>query len=133
MSKRTFLAISLLGAATLAPTAPVLAKPPVLTEADKGKEIKVKPGQTFTLKLPANPTTGYSWYYLDGLSPFKLTGRKYAQSPAKPGMTGVGGAETFTFKATGVGSGYLRLFYLRPFEEKLDPESAWQVRINVAK
>ena len=131
--ERTFLALILAGAACLAPTTSALAKPPVLTEADKGKEIKVKLGQTFTLKLPSNPTTGYSWFLLTGPSPWASVSRKYAQSPARPGMVGVGGTETFTFKATSVGAGYLRLFYARPFEEKLDPESAWQVRIDVAK
>ena len=127
MSKLFFLAPALFLAGS------ALAKPPMFTEADKGKKVSVKVGQAFTVALPSNPSTGYSWYLLSGASPWKLVGRKYMSHPADPGMVGVGGDEVFTFKATGAGSGFLRLLYLRPFEEKLDLTGAWQVKITIEK
>lgn len=108
-------------------------KPTVITEAQSGKEIKVKLGTTLTLQLPANPTTGYGWYILTGTDPWSLVSRKYAQDASKPGMVGVGGKETFTFKAERVGSGFLRLLYLRGFEERLSTDKVFQVRLTVVK
>ena len=108
-------------------------KPRVITEADRGKEIGMKLGETFTLQLAANPTTGYSWYLLTGPAPWTPVARKYVTDPHKPNMSGVGGKETFTFKAESVGGGFLRLLYLRGFEEKLNTDKAFQVRIVVNK
>lgn len=108
-------------------------KPRVITRAALNKEIKLKLGETFTIQLDANPTTGYGWYLLSGKDPWKLVSRKYAMDSSKPGMVGVGGKETFTFKAESVGSGFLRLLYLRSFEEKINPDKTFQVRITVLK
>ena len=136
MTKNTTLALLLTGTALLALGTRVSAGPPApktITWGDRGKAVSVKLGQTFLLKLPANPSTGYAWYFLSGASPWKPVGRKYAGHPAKPGMTGVGGDETFTLKATDVGAGYLRLYYIRPFEEKIATEALWQVKVSVEK
>ncbi|MBB6049928.1 protease inhibitor I42 family protein [Armatimonas rosea] len=108
-------------------------KPRVITEADQGKEIKLRLGETFTIQLAANPTTGYSWYLLTGPAPWTPVSRKYVTDPHKPNLTGVGGKETFTFKAESVGGGFLRLLYLRGFEEKINTDKAFQVRIVVQK
>ena len=136
MSKRSLLALSLLGAALLASSPPALAGPPApvtITWGNRNKEVAVKAGQTFTVRLSSNPSTGYQWYVLAGPGPFQLVGRKYAGRPAKPGVVGAGGEEVFTFKATGAGSGFLRLYYIRPFEEKIAPDALWQTKINVGK
>ena len=136
MSKLNFLAMSLLGAAVLAPTLPALAGPPApvtITWGNRNKEVAVKAGQTFVVRLAANPSTGFQWYLLSGPNPFQLVGRKYQPRPARPGVVGAGGEEIFTFKATGAGSGFLRLYYIRPFEPNVAPETLWQTKINVAK
>jgi predicted secreted protein len=108
-------------------------KPRVITNADQNKEIKLKLGEIFTVQLDANSTTGYSWYLLCGNDPWKLASRKYAMDSSKPGMVGVGGKETFTFKAESVGGGFLRMLYLRGFEEKINTDKVFQVRIVVQK
>ncbi len=54
--------------------------------------------QTFEVSLPANQTTGYTWfvqfYDHDLLS---LEDYHYTNSPSTPGMVGTGGNATFTF------------------------------------
>ncbi len=100
---------------------------------DKDNEVSVKLGESFTVRLPANPSTGYSWYFFSGNDPWKLKSRKYSQTPANPRLVGVGGEETFTFETTTPGTGYLRLISAQSFDAKLSLENVWQVRLKVKK
>ncbi len=64
------------------------------------KIFSVKPGRTFTLVLPSNRSTGYSWQLASfSASVLQTVGRKYeASSDAR---AGAGGEELWTFRAGG--------------------------------
>lgn len=89
-----------------------------LTNADNGKQITVKAGDTLTLTLESNPTTGYSWQVLeiDHAVLVQDGDPEYKQSSGSEGLVGAGGTETFRFKVVGKGQTSLGLGYMRPWE-----------------
>ena len=83
------------------------------------KEYNLKVGEEFSLSLPANPTTGYSWGMFVNQPPQKrwieLVDSKYTQD--EPGRMGGGGTISFTFKAvtpTDSASYAIPLYYSKP-------------------
>ncbi len=89
-----------------------------LTEADNGKQITLRAGDTLTVTLESNPTTGYSWQvmYLDQTVLVQDGQPEYKQASGSEGLVGAGGTETFHFKAVGPGEASLGLGYMRPWE-----------------
>ena len=95
----------------------------------KDSEIKVKSGSEFNIKIPGNPTTGYSWYLTNdeelksaGLEPSNLNEYKsadYAQNSHPKGMVGVGGCFDFKFKLSNDKKNVpdIKLAYKRPWEQ----------------
>jgi inhibitor of cysteine peptidase len=87
-----------------------------LSNADNGKTLTLKPGQTLTLQLTENPTTGYRW----SIAPFndqllKLTDDRF--DLPKGSAMGGGGQRILTFKATRSGQINLTLNHKREWEE----------------
>jgi inhibitor of cysteine peptidase len=96
------------------PSVPVPARYPVYTEADSGKAVQEALGGTFGVRLPENPTTGYSW----NLSvPVGLTLSRDEYLPSSSGvqMVGGGGVRSFTFIAAKAGAWNLTAEYRRPW------------------
>jgi len=90
----------------------------IVTEQDTGRDIVVAEGRTVTIRLTSNRSTGFSWKLVsaasDVLSP---TGDvRYAEARAGPGAVGVGGIESWTFRAVRSGQQRLRFEYQRPWE-----------------
>lgn len=103
-----------------------------LTEADNGKTINLQPGETLTLTLESNPTTGYSWQVME-LDNAVLTQEgdpKYKQSSGAEGLVGAGGTETFRFKTIGSGETSLSLGYMRPWES-VPPVETFTIQVDV--
>jgi len=129
MSKRIFyflLVLSLLLAACGSQAA-------TLTEADNGAQIELSPGQTLTITLPSNPTTGYSWQVTQiDLKTLKQQGEaEYRQSPGSKDLVGAGGTETFHFEALQAGETTLQLAYHRPWENGVPPIQTFSVTVIV--
>lgn len=87
-----------------------------LSNADNGKTIQIKPGQTITLQLTENPTTGYRW----SIVPFNdqllnLTDDRF-ELPNASAM-GSGGQRILTFKANRAGQVNLTLNQKREWED----------------
>jgi inhibitor of cysteine peptidase len=79
-------------------------------------------GQEFTISLPSNPTTGYSWALAGSLPDgLLLVGSQYKPSQPDPNVVGSGGVEEWTFKATKAGTATLTFEYRRPWEKELPP------------
>jgi inhibitor of cysteine peptidase len=89
-----------------------------LTNADNGKQITAKTGDTLTLTLDSNPTTGYSWQVMeiDNTILAQQGDPEYKQASGTEGLVGAGGTETFRFDAVGTGTTTLKLGYMRPWE-----------------
>ncbi len=95
--------------------------------------IKVKKGNSFSVVLDSNPTTGYQWMYL--MDPkeekVKLVKSSYIVNPSKPKMVGVGGKQTLIFKAVKTGETRIILEYVRSFEPK-NPAKIHTLDINIS-
>jgi inhibitor of cysteine peptidase len=92
-------------------------------------EITVKPGDTFSVKLEANPTTGYTWKVLGpGYGPLELKKDKYEPRGGKG--AGGGGTHVFEFTAKEKNQQIVLVFiYGRSFEG-LGP-NCYQLRVKV--
>jgi len=89
---------------------------------DKDKTITVKKGDTFTITVDSNPTTGYEWQVVttpDGKA-VKLEKSTY-EAPAKQ-IPGAGGKQVWTFKAVSPGTATFSAKYSRSWEQN-DPSA----------
>ena len=84
---------------------------------DNGRLVELKRGQSMTVSLESNPTTGFRWEAIE-LDEAKLQQVGEAVFETKSDLVGASGIETFRFKATGVGETTLKLAYQRPWESK---------------
>jgi len=93
--------------------------------------IETKAGDTFTIPLEANHTTGYSWRLAQPPDPaiLKQLGEKYEEDNS--GGVGVGGVETWTFQAMAKGATTLVFEYARPFEKNVPPAKTSKFRITI--
>jgi inhibitor of cysteine peptidase len=76
----------------------------------------LKVGEQVRFCLVSNPTTGYSWYWLNSstVRAVDSVGRLY--TPDAKGVPGSGGREAWSFRARLSGRDTLRLGYRRPWE-----------------
>jgi inhibitor of cysteine peptidase len=88
-----------------------------ITKARNGSEIEVRPGETFELELPENPTTGYRWHLLsaDG-SVYKLQDDSF--QPSGGTAYGGGGIRRWRFQAVQEGAAPLEVEYRRSWEKQ---------------
>lgn len=75
--------------------------------AETAIPVTVRSGDQFTVTLPSNPSTGYSWQMVkepDG-KVLKKVGSKYNEPHKQnPPIVGAGGTETWSFKSAGKGN-----------------------------
>jgi inhibitor of cysteine peptidase len=91
----SLMAVVLLGLVACASTKLLL-----VDSSSSGKEVTMAVGDTLTITLDSNVTTGYSWTEycdIDDAAVIQQIDHIY-QSPAAP-MPGAGGKEVWTFKA----------------------------------
>lgn len=107
-------------------------QPQRLGETDQGRTIEVSKGQMFSVALPGNPTTGYTWVVMEGdQSIVAPVGEYEFESEAKNDTTvGAGGMIILNFEAAGLGETSLELGYKRPWEDS-PPEESFQVTVVV--
>jgi len=100
-----------------------------ITEDMNGQTVNLKVGETVTIKLSGNPTTGYSWQ----LGDVDVTMLKQAGDPGyRPDtlLTGSGGTYTYKFTALTAGTTTLNFDYLRTWENK-PPYKTFTITIEV--
>lgn len=82
-----------------------------------GQTIELTVGQTHTVTLASNPTTGYRWHVAappdEGI--LKLVGSEYKKPDSK--LIGAGGHESWTFRGVGTGKTTVVMIYVRPWEK----------------
>jgi len=94
------------------------------------KIITVKPNTTFTVLLPANRTTGYSWM----LDPSSITANLQSMNHNyESSGTGIGaaGEERFTFRAAHAGESKMLFTYVRPWEKNTAPAKKLDLLVRV--
>lgn len=91
-------------------------------------------GQTLTIALPSNATTGYRWQVegldADVLAPGTPFGDEITD-PHAPGMVGVGGHSVWTFRAVRAGETTLTFTYSRSWERDTPPAETATYTITV--
>jgi len=105
------------------------------TEAATSAFVLPAAGQ-FTLKLPSNPSTGYSWEVditkLPAAGPVQFKGRvEEINRQEEPPMFGAPAYDLFIFEAVGTGEVIITLDYRRPWEKDLPPFKIHQVHITI--
>ncbi|MSU41886.1 MAG: DUF1028 domain-containing protein [Pedosphaera sp.] len=108
-----------------------------LREADADRVVAAVVGDTITVTLAGNITTGYSW----SLAQIKADAQKpsvksvgdiaYQRAPAPPGLVGSGGMFVARFTAAAEGKAVVRLEYKRPFEKDKPAAKTFAVTLVV--
>lgn len=102
----------------------------------EGTESRISVSQTgpFYLKIPSNPTTGYSWSLqkmsVEGVVKY-LRIEEDDDEDAVPGPMGAPTYETFVFEALKRGRTIVYLQYRRPWEKDTPPIKIHKIHIHV--
>jgi inhibitor of cysteine peptidase len=99
--------------------------------SDNGTKISIKPGETFTIELEGNPTTGYSWEIFE-VDPEIIMPVGDPEYNSDSDLIGSGGKFIFTLKAQQAGETHLSMGYHRPWEEDVKPLETFNLDIIVA-
>ena len=99
-----------------------------LTEADNGRTVDVSVGETVSVTLPENATSGYRWA-IDNLDA-GIVEVNEAKPHYPSGAVGSGGAIAFAFKSTGPGNGEVSLKHWRHFEGDASITKRFRFRLN---
>ncbi|MCJ7516328.1 MAG: protease inhibitor I42 family protein [Dehalococcoidia bacterium] len=88
------------------------------TQPSASKQVAVATGNTFTVTLCSNATTGFKWSEAAQISDqtvVQQTGHEFI-APQGTGMVGAPGSEVWTFKALKKGTSTINMEYSRPWE-----------------
>lgn len=102
-----------------------------LTEQDNGKEIDLTTGTMLIVKLPGNPSTGYSWTVAGDPAPLRLRRTSFQKSSQKTAAMGRSGVAVFQLTAASAGLSNLTLVYRRSWEYNMAPAKTFSVRVDV--
>ena len=82
------------------------------------KQIEVSAGNTFTVTLCSNPTTGYKWADLAAISDETVVRQISHEfiAPENTGVVGAPGKEVWAFKTLKQGTSTISIDYSRPWE-----------------
>ncbi len=124
----TAVVFGLLTACSASPTpaAPIQS----LTEADAGRSIELRAGDTLEVTLPGNASTGFQWEVKSvDASILKPSGEPAFKSSSN--ALGSSGQFTLRFEAVAPGQTKLQLIYHRPFETDTPPAQTFEVTVTV--
>ena len=109
---------------------PLTARALDLTEQDNGRSISIVVGETVSITLAGNPTTGYTWELAD-IDRAVLAPDPEPAFTADSSLTGAGGKFTFRFFALKTGSSAVKLSYRRPWEKDVPPLRSVELTLTV--
>ena len=99
-----------------------------ITEQSDGKEIRLQAGQSFTVTLAENPSTGYVWRFVkvgnveqNAAAICSITGDVYIprHAAATGAQVGAPGVHQWRFRADTPGTATLEMQLIRPWEAGL--------------
>jgi predicted secreted protein len=132
-------AIVLAAAATAAPKpTPLPSLPPALVKTvmpsytSQQKQISVKTGQPFQIRLNVTSGTGYSWQPQAPIPPGITLLGVFQRSSSKM-LAGGPGEEVLVFRGSDVGTMHLVLQYVRPWERNVKPAKVAAFTVTVHK
>jgi inhibitor of cysteine peptidase len=101
-------------------------------EEMSGSDVTVTKGQTLTVELKGNITTGYTWVVQD-VDNTLLEQSGDMEYKSDSNLAGSGGTFTFKFKALETGKTTLKMAYLRTFEKGVEPLKTFELNVTVTK
>lgn len=107
-------------------------KKSVLYPSDSGKTLTYNLGETFSIKLPENPSTGYSWRFRTKPKSQLIVSQisDHFEEP-KTNRVGVGGEHTFVWQAVNAGEVEIRGFHMRPWvRSKEEPSVTYKIIVR---
>lgn len=134
---RSFLAMAMAGALALSFAGGCVGPKEFQLDASKnGSSLNAEVGDSITLELEGNPTTGFLWVFA---APYDeeiliMTGESYSKpDEGKDGAKRMGAptTKTMTFKAVGPGRTGLKLEYRRPWEKGIAPAKVFECLVSV--
>lgn len=111
-------------------SAPGTSGPLKLSSEDSGRDQTLSQGQTVSVQLKANPSTGYMWTVEGGL-PAGLEQAGESAFETTSAAIGAGGIETWSFTAKSPGKGVLKMKYWRSFEPTAPPAATFEMPFTV--
>lgn len=102
-----------------------------LGEADAGRTIDVRRGQSIAVLLPSNRSTGFRWSLVPASAGVLNVVTDVGYTQDSPGAVGAPGVETWTFQASRPGQQELRFEYRRPWEKTVPPAKVILLSISV--
>jgi inhibitor of cysteine peptidase len=94
--------------------------------------MQLRSGQTLTVRLPSNPTTGFRWVVADAApGVLRSLGPEVYTTPEDAGLVGSAGQSTWRYQVQQSGSGRLLMHYQRPWETGVAPAKTLDCRIEV--
>ncbi len=100
-----------------------------LDESYNEREIELRVGEEFEIRLPENPTTGFRWSLVSNGEPVcVLQSDFFEPSDRTPGR---GGSHYWRFQAAQVGLGNIDLVYRRSFEQQETPARRFTLHVRV--
>jgi inhibitor of cysteine peptidase len=118
------LAVGLLGACGAGETGDTL--------TERGTNFALGVGDSFTIRLESNASTGYTWALKTDLpaSTVTLVSTTYVEPDS--GLVGAPGVQEFVFRATGPGTASIDLWYVRLFDDPLQPADEASFAVTVS-
>jgi inhibitor of cysteine peptidase len=101
------------------------------TFTDPGSKVIVKNGSRFTIELPSNVTTGYSWEYGVPVDTNHLKLVKTYYNESQSDLVGAGGTQGWIFEAVQPGATSIALEYKRPWEVTEPPNQTALFQIEI--
>ncbi len=123
-SKITIVALLIVGCACA-----IRGKTVLLDESDNDTRVMLYVGDTLTVKLKSNVTTGYSWS--PAALPASLEQLENKNELGKSGKVGEAGFQTFSFKAAESGEAQILMRYFRPFEKDKPAAKTFRVSVSI--
>ena len=117
---------------------PMLSRRPEPGSPEDAKESKIDPteihskvGTSFTIILPANHTTGYSWRLAKPVDSNVLKQLSETYSEDNSTRIGSGGRELWTFEPLRKGTTDIEFEYARPFEKGAAPVNTAKYKVEI--
>ena len=102
------------------------------TEKDSGRPVEIRLGDSFTVELKSNPSTGYGWKMKDFPAEPRILEMKSENFTAPRGeLCGAPGKQVYRFSAASRGKTTLHLLYLRPWEKPPRPAAEFKLPVTV--
>ena len=109
-----------------------------VTNSDRGKAVTLKAGQSLTLRLNENPTTGYRWIIpMFDAQLIQLTDDRFEPTVAenesgnKPMMMGAGGQRILVLQANGPGTIHLKLENKQSWDLKSPSAESFDLTVQI--